>query len=533
MYQCRNCGGGLKFDIPTQKLKCTHCETLVDPYSLDADADNAGADEQYFYNVTVFTCPHCGGEILSTETSAAEFCSFCGASTVLNSRIRRERRPNYIIPFRITKDECKIAYHKFIGRSFFAPAKLKNPESIDSFRGIYMPYWTYYITQEGPTWLKGEDSHRSGDYIITDHFDLHFTIDSYYKGLSYDASSSFYDSISQAIAPFDVKDMRAFHPAVISGFYADTADVDASVYKDDALTYANESTCDVVRKVREFSGISITMPNARTQGCEVFKTQCRQIDNTMFPVWFMSYRRGNRVAYATVNGQTGKVAADFPVSIFKYILCSLAISIPIFLLFTLLFTFKATTTLGITCVLSLVSSIIYASEISSIARKDSFVDDKGVMFKHNRTIDPVKGGTHNKNVLRTIFIVVFCTVGSIIIAPFLFGIISELSSSMRLSPVLVLITLAGTIIATVTGTRSAKKRGMKAKAPGFACSLSTLAVSFLIAIINPVSDLYYYIVVFFALIMTILLNIGIIRKYNVLATRKLPQFYRSGGDDRA
>lgn len=533
MYQCQNCGGGLKFDIPSQKLKCTHCETLVDPYSLDANANNVGANEQYFYDVTVFSCPHCGGEIISTETSAAEFCSFCGASTVLNSRIRRERKPNYIIPFRITKDECKKAYSKFIGKSFFAPSKLKHSEFIDSFRGIYMPYWTYYITQQGPTWLKGEDSHRSGDYIITDHYDLHFTIDSYYKGLSYDASSSFYDNISQAIAPFDVKDMRAFHPAVISGFYADTADVDASVYKDDALIYANESTYKTVRKVREFSGISITKPIAQTQGCEVFKTQCCQIDSTMFPVWFMSYRRGNRVAYATVNGQTGKVAADFPVSIFKYILCSLAISIPIFLLFTLLFTIKATTTLGITCVLSLISSIIYATEISAITRKDSLIEDEGVMFKKGKIAEPDKSPKPRKSFVRILIIAIICVVAASTMGPFLISILAELSGSMQLSPLLVLITLAGTIISTVAGTRSAKKCGMKAKSPGFACSLSTQAISLIIAVINPVSDVYYYVVVFFSLIMTILLNIGIIRKYNVLATRKLPQFYRSGGDDRA
>ena len=55
MYQCPGCGGGLRFDIATQNMKCDQCETLVDPYSLNI---KEGAEESY--DATIFTCPHCG-----------------------------------------------------------------------------------------------------------------------------------------------------------------------------------------------------------------------------------------------------------------------------------------------------------------------------------------------------------------------------------------------------------------------------------------------------------------------------------------
>ena len=74
---------------------------------------------------------------------------------------------------------------------------------------------------------------------------------------------------------------------------------------------------------------------------------------------------------------------------------------------------------------------------------------------------------------------------------------------------------------------------MKAKSPGFALSITTLSISFIVAVFKPVSDLFYYGAVMFSLIMIVLLNIEIIRKYNILATRRLPQFDRKGGDDRA
>lgn len=58
-------------------------------------------------------CPNCGGEILSTDNTAANFCSFCGASTILTSRVSKQQRPGYIIPFSKTKEDCKQAYKKW------------------------------------------------------------------------------------------------------------------------------------------------------------------------------------------------------------------------------------------------------------------------------------------------------------------------------------------------------------------------------------------------------------------------------------
>lgn len=229
MLSCPNCGGNLKFDIPSQQLSCEHCHTLFDPYDFDGKTSDAEESKTFDgdYEVTIFTCPQCGGEILSTDNAAAGFCSFCGASTILYSRISHEKRPNYIIPFQKTKEQCKEAYARRMKHSIFAPKELRDPSYIDSFRGIYMPYWAFYISQKGSLSLDGKKTSRRGDYIITDHYALTGDLDAYYKGLSYDASSSFDDNISEELAPYNLKGMKAFTPAYLSGFYADTSDVDA------------------------------------------------------------------------------------------------------------------------------------------------------------------------------------------------------------------------------------------------------------------------------------------------------------------
>ena len=66
MYECPNCAGNLKFDIARQKLACEYCNTLVDPYDFHKERDAQESKErsgsgQEEYEVTVFTCPQCGG----------------------------------------------------------------------------------------------------------------------------------------------------------------------------------------------------------------------------------------------------------------------------------------------------------------------------------------------------------------------------------------------------------------------------------------------------------------------------------------
>ena len=70
MLSCPNCGGNLKFDIPSQQLSCEHCHTLFDPYDFDGKTSDAEESKTFDgdYEVTIFTCPQCGGEILSPPT---------------------------------------------------------------------------------------------------------------------------------------------------------------------------------------------------------------------------------------------------------------------------------------------------------------------------------------------------------------------------------------------------------------------------------------------------------------------------------
>ncbi|MBQ7920731.1 MAG: hypothetical protein IJ324_12420 [Lachnospiraceae bacterium] len=365
MYECPNCGGNLKYSISKEMLLCNHCDTTMSPYDFTKDRD---AEESTEYDVTVFTCPQCAGQILSTDETAATFCSFCDASTILDSRISKERKPAKIIPFTKTKNMCKNAYMKLVSKSPFIPADAKDEKCIDSFRGIYMPYWVYDISQEGPVTLYGSTSRRSGDYRIEKEYEIQGEIDARYVGFSHDASTSFADSISEYLEPFDTTKARRFTPSFLSGFYADTSDVSEENYRRQAIDGAAENTLHEITRSKSLRKYTLKpVPD------KVHKTHTKLDGATlhMFPVWFMSYRKGDRVAYATVNGQTGKVVADLPIDEKKFITGSLILAIPIFIILNLLFTFRPIITLGIVLALSIATLLFYSFEVAAIKKKES------------------------------------------------------------------------------------------------------------------------------------------------------------------
>lgn len=530
MYDCPNCGGNMLFDIPSQQLKCSHCDSLMDPYQYKYSASKDASDSE-LYEVTIFTCPQCGGEIMGSDTSAAEFCSYCGASTILHSRISNERKPGYIIPFQKTKEDCKQAYAALLKKAIFLPNDLKNPAYIDSFRGIYIPYWTYYIRQDGPISLDGEHSHRSGNYIYTDHYKLGGDLHAYYKGLSYDASSSFDDKISFDIAPFDVQGMKEFNPTILSGFYADTSDVDCNIYIEDAISFANENTADAIKKC--YTGVDIKMPVGDVAMTNSFYTHCEAIDSAMFPVWFMSYRYKDRVAYSVINGQTGEAVADLPVDIKKYCLASLIMALPIFLIMNFLVTMKPATAMLLAAVLAVVTSIIQYTELKAIHDKDNKSYDKGYLYKRgelgqNRTesiVQPkkVKKPKDASSIIATIIIIAFTT--GIWVIPAVIALAD--------SPLLYLACAVISLIVMCMSFKYYGKIGKHRGFPTFIFSFAATLFSFFLAVTNPASDVWYYAVTVILLFLVVIANVSIINKYNILTTRKLPQFDRTGGDNRA
>ena len=377
MIHCPTCGSGLRFDIASQKTVCDHCRNSFEPESLPDsvydDADTAQAFEGF-----AFMCPDCGAELMTTDSNdAVGFCPYCGGASVIHDRLRQEWKPNQIIPFSITKEQCKEIYVKEVKKNIFVSRKYRDPQLIEGFRGIYMPYCSYRTLVQGNArfGLHSQEKDVGNYYYETENYYTDLNISYQVEDDSaHEASLAFDDHLSDQIEPYDTNQLRPFSPGYLCGFYAETGNDDAYEYASAAEDKIKESVYDELEKdavIRsEISARGLSFDKSVN---DFMPMQLQDSNHRLYPVWFMSYRRGNKITYATVNGQTGKMAADLPLSPLRILIAILGFSALLFaaLLCAMQFlpTIPATTTLGVSTALSLTGMyIMQHSFISTVGK---------------------------------------------------------------------------------------------------------------------------------------------------------------------
>ena len=482
MYKCPGCGAPLRFDPKSQKLGCMFCGRQVDPldptltYANEAEGQTPVGGTQYDsqtgekeYAALAYVCPNCGAKLLSTEETAATFCSFCGSNVVLDERLDAETAPQRIIPFKVSADECAEAYKKRLSRAFFAPSYMKKDSEIAKFRGIYMPYWIYSYETQGMVDSDGSVSNRVGDYIVKTQYKLYQQVSGSYSGVAYDASSSFSDTLSEAIAPFTANSAVPFATSYLSGFYADVSDVPADVYESSAEGLAEDYFVDNVMNDPSYAIHGVDRSKVRNR----MPSRARIEEKGYFPVWFLSSRThdNKHINYAVVNGETGKVAADIPVSFGKYLLYSLLAAIPIALFIWFFIVESSELSLSPMTLIFLAGGVSIAfffminSGLNQVYARENYLNDKGYLRRFGRPSSQAM--------------------------PF--------ARKLRY------------LIKPIIG----------------------LAAIIIFFVWRPNEDLYYYVGAIVSFVMLILSVFDLVRIHNLRVQQPIPQFNKRGGDENA
>ena len=345
MIQCPSCGGGLRFEIETQKMVCDLCGSHFDPQSINTESGDSTEVGVNAYDVAVHICPSCGAELLTNDANdAVGFCPFCGGASMIYSQIRQQWKPDAVLPFKITKEQCKEAYLKEAKNSPFVRNVYRDPALLESFRGIYMPFWII-------------DTEYDDDYEIRvktyepdkEFYECQFT--GHAKGTAryvHDASLSFSDDISESLAPYPAKDSKQFSTGYLAGFYTEIADVSEEEYNEqvDEIIRANQAVPIICTSAFRAGVPDGTVVYGLSMEKEMTPSKT-QVMRGLFPVWFMSRRNKDTVTYAAVNGATGKVAVDLPLSPIKILITALVAAGLLFLISLLLPTIKAVECIGV------------------------------------------------------------------------------------------------------------------------------------------------------------------------------------------
>ncbi|MCR5448985.1 MAG: hypothetical protein K6F23_06265 [Solobacterium sp.] len=509
MFNCPECGGSLVFDIQSQQLKCLHCSSEI-PVEEYHTANHADEDSDSF-GAAVYRCPNCSAEIIAPDEASTGFCSYCGYEAVLKGRMSREQRPRYIIPFQLSKEDCRTKF-RWKTHVPYLPKEFRNEEFLEKFRGIYIPYWMYEVGYNDPIILNAEKQYRKGNYQYTEKYDVSVDLKGKTYGIPYDASKGFDDRVADELAPFKKEDLKDFREEYLAGFYADRPTVRPEIYSPEAEDLAADRILDQVDDMLEYN-----MSLSRTEEAMKKRINAEAVnsDTALFPVWFLTWRDHNRVAYSIMNGQTGKLSFDVPVDVKKVLIGSLLTA---FLVYFGLDKYIAVTAITALFFVSLCTPII-ANMIRAEAEK-VFIRENHLHDKGYGVIDGKKAGlvqasaAHGIGVFIAIAAAAFVWVGE-----------------ARVSSMIILL-LADLYMAYWTIRYSAS---ISRKAQFILPALFTALIPVMAAVIywiDPVSDLNYYAVIILALIVMLYSCVSLILNYNLSATRPIPNFTeRKGGDD--
>ena len=205
----------------------------------------------------------------------------------------------------------------------FRPSDLRQQAKADGLRGIYLPFWSFSMRADsrwsariGEHWYttetyttrdsKGNTVTRTRRVQHTEWWPLQGGHHSYYSFYLVSGSKGLPQEVSQWVQPFELLALKRFAPSYLAGWLSE----EYSVEKDDAYP-----PCEAEFRRREQSAIAAFLPGDTHSGLEV-ATQFSKVssDLILLPIYLRSYRYNGKLYRTLINGQTGMIAGEKPVS---------------------------------------------------------------------------------------------------------------------------------------------------------------------------------------------------------------------------
>ena len=366
-YQCPACTGPLHFEGGSGKLECEYCGTSYDVAEIEAlyaekeekaaaaqqAADEASAgqstptgdgsvwDTSGFSEdwgaegdgMRAYSCPSCGAELICNENTAATSCPYCGNPTVVPGQFSGQLRPDFIIPFKLSKEAAVKALKEHYKGKFFLPKSFTRENHVQEIQGIYVPFWMFDGEARGDARYETTRSHtyRSGEYEITEteHFDIYRAGFVSFEKIPADASSKMPDDHMDSIEPYDYQELKPFSTAYLPGFLADKFDVTVEQCRQRADQRCEGTLTSTLRAT--VTGYDTCMLINSSVDLKRGK-----VHYALMPVWMLNTKWKGKDFLFAMNGQTGKLVGDLPVSWGRFWGLFAAIAVPLSVLGTAL-----------------------------------------------------------------------------------------------------------------------------------------------------------------------------------------------------
>lgn len=272
-------------------------------------------------------CDNCGAALVVDPGQRTTRCPYCASPAIVERPPAPDRpTPAFTLPFTVGEGRAREIVRGWLGsRGFFREPELRNA-TIEEMRGVYVPAYLYAAIartsyraeigeeyQETETYTEkdsqGNTVTRTRTVTKTEWRDLAGEHASYVMDVVVTASRGLANAELEAVEPFDLRQMRRYTPALLSGWIAEepTRALDACV-----KMARDEALAGVARALERF------MPGDKHTGLVQGTTLESETASLMHvPVWVLAARHDPKkpAVRIVVNGQTGRTFGKAPLSV--------------------------------------------------------------------------------------------------------------------------------------------------------------------------------------------------------------------------
>jgi hypothetical protein len=315
-HACASCGAPVDGD----DRFCNSCGAPQPTRRPEATAD-AGTEPP----PRVFRCQNCGAEVQVDPDQRSYTCAFCESTYVVELPADRaaRQRPEFVIGFAVTQEQAADKYDKWIkAGGWFRPGDLARAKVEERLRGVYLPFWSFSMLSQsrfsasiGEYWWRtetyttvenGKTVTKTRQVRETEWWPLSGKHHRYYSGYLVSGSRGLPQQYADSIQPFQTAAMKRYQPFFLAGWLAE----EYSIERD-----AAEQRCREEFERWAHEHVNAFLPGDTSSGL-VCSTEFSDInsDLILLPIYLLTYRYQQKVFRFLINGQTGRVYGEKPLS---------------------------------------------------------------------------------------------------------------------------------------------------------------------------------------------------------------------------
>lgn len=336
---CNNCGGKTVFDPQKQKLKCLYCGSVFDIPSTEKIAEKPIEDlllnAKPWKEIQVLQCSACGAKEVVGKGQISTTCAFCGSSNVVKSDQIVGMKPQGVCPFRQSKTDAAALAKKWAKGKIFAPNSFKKSANPQNIYGIFSPAFTFDCstqTNYSGSLAKTESRTRTVNgktrtEFYTTYYNIRGNHTKIFDDIVVQASENIPQKTLNKLEPFPTADALRYNKNYLSGYSANTYSMSGvQSWQMCKNQMYDQLKAEILRKYHYSYVVSYR------QDTNYSNTKFKYV---LLPIYVGHHKYKNKVYNFFVNGTTGKVVGDAPVSGLK-VLFAVLLSIIVVALIVLL-----------------------------------------------------------------------------------------------------------------------------------------------------------------------------------------------------